>query len=212
MQQMLAASPTRSHAEPREIAEAALWLTSAGLELRHRSRSCDRRRPSPHNGPACLLSACPVLGGRASTRGSSSYPPRHSPEGFDPAMLFDFGQPTDGIFQSGFIVEDIDVAIEQFSARLKIGPWTTIRDVGPHGATYRGEPAQAIVHVAFGFSGHLVYELIQQVNDVPSPYPRCDRRSGLRLSSLRLRDTGVRSSRRSDGCRGLREHRWRGDA
>ena len=27
-----------------------------------------------------------------------------------------------------------------------------------------------IVHVAFGFSGHLVYELIQQVNDVPSPY------------------------------------------
>jgi hypothetical protein len=85
-------------------------------------------------------------------------------------MLFDFGQPTDGIFQSGFIVEDIDLSIEQFSARLNIGPWTTIRDVGPHGAVYRGEPATAIVHVAFGFSGHLVYELIQQVNDVPSPY------------------------------------------
>ena len=85
-------------------------------------------------------------------------------------MLFDFGQPTDGIFQSGFIVEDIDIAIEHFAARLNIGPWTTIRDVGPHGATYRGESAQAIVHVAFGFSGHLVYELIQQVNDVPSLY------------------------------------------
>jgi hypothetical protein len=53
---------------------------------------------------------------------------------------------------------------------LNIGPWTTIRDVGPHGAVYRGAPAQAIVHVGFGFSGHMVYELIQQVNDVPSPY------------------------------------------
>ena len=85
-------------------------------------------------------------------------------------MLFDFGQPTDGIFQSGFIVEEIDLAIEQFSARLNISPWTTIRDVGPQGSVYRGEPAQAILHVAFGFSGHMVYELIQQVNDVPSLY------------------------------------------
>ena len=49
-------------------------------------------------------------------------------------MLFDFGQPTDGIFQTAFVVEDLDAAIEQFSARLSVGPWTTMRAVGPQGA------------------------------------------------------------------------------
>ena len=58
-------------------------------------------------------------------------------------MLSDFGRPTNGIFQTAFVVEDLDVAIEQFSARLDVGPWTILRDVGPEGAVYRGQPAQA---------------------------------------------------------------------
>lgn len=85
-------------------------------------------------------------------------------------MLFDFGQPTDGIFQTAFVVEDLDAAIEQFSARLGVGPWTTMRAVGPQGAYYRGEPAKATVHVGFGFAGHMLYELIQPADDLPSVY------------------------------------------
>jgi hypothetical protein len=85
-------------------------------------------------------------------------------------MQFDFGAPTDGIFQTGFIVEDLDTAIEQFSARLRVGPWTTMRDVSPQGSFYRGEPAQATLHVGFGFAGHMLYELIQPADDHPSVY------------------------------------------
>jgi hypothetical protein len=85
-------------------------------------------------------------------------------------MLFDFGQPTDGIFQTAFVVEDLDAAIEQFSARLRVGPWTTMRAVGPHGSFYRGEPAKAAVHVGFAFGGHMLYELIQPADDLPSVY------------------------------------------
>jgi len=85
-------------------------------------------------------------------------------------MLFDFGQPTDGIIQIAFVVEDLDAAVEQFSARLGVRPWTTLRAVGPQGSVYRGEPAQASFHVGFGCSGHMLYELIQPADDLPSVY------------------------------------------
>jgi hypothetical protein len=87
-------------------------------------------------------------------------------------MLSDWGRPTNGIFQTAFVVEDLDLAIEQFSARLDVGPWTILRDVGPEGAVYRDEPAQATLHVAFGFSGQMrmTYELVQPADDAPSVY------------------------------------------
>ena len=85
-------------------------------------------------------------------------------------MTSDWGRPTDGIFQTAFVMEDLDVAIEQFSARLNVGPWRIFRDVGPEGAVYRDEPAQATLHVAFGFAGHMTYELVQPLDDTPSVY------------------------------------------
>jgi hypothetical protein len=85
-------------------------------------------------------------------------------------MLSDWGRPTVGIFQTAFVVEDLDVAIEQFSKRFKVAPWTVFRDAEPVGALYRGEPAQAILHLAFGFAGHMTYELVQLADDAPSVY------------------------------------------
>ncbi len=85
-------------------------------------------------------------------------------------MLSDWGRPTEGIFQTAFVVEDLDVAIEQFSTRFDVGPWTIFRDVDPQGSLYRGEPARAILHVAFGFAGHMTYELVQPADDAPSVY------------------------------------------
>lgn len=85
-------------------------------------------------------------------------------------MQFDFGGPTNGVFQSGFVVEDLDASMEQFSERLKIGPWTTMREVGPQSQTYRGAPATATISVAFAFGGHMLYELIQPLDDEPSVY------------------------------------------
>ena len=86
------------------------------------------------------------------------------------AVASEWGRPTEGIFQTAFVVEDLDVAIEQFSARLSVGPWRTFRDVGPVGALYRDAPARATLHVAFGCAGHMTYELVQPVDDAPSVY------------------------------------------
>ena len=109
----------------------------AGVELRHGSRARGRRRL--HRAMSSPAISTTHLGPKGAC-----------------LMQFDFGQPTDGIFQTAFVVEDLDAAIEQFSARLRVGPWTTVRDVGPQGARYRGEPAQATLHVGFGFAGHMV--------------------------------------------------------
>lgn len=43
-------------------------------------------------------------------------------------MLFDFGQPTDGLIQMAFVVEDLDAAMARFSDSFRVGPWTVLRD------------------------------------------------------------------------------------
>lgn len=83
-------------------------------------------------------------------------------------MLFDFGQPTDGLIQMAFVVEDLDAAMARFSESFRVGPWTVLRDFAGEHPRYRGEPAQARAHVALGFGGHMQYELIQPVDDLPS--------------------------------------------
>lgn len=85
-------------------------------------------------------------------------------------MTSDWGRPADGIFQTAFVVEDLGAAIEQFSSRLRVGPWRIFRDVDLEGAFYRGEQARARLHVAFGFGGDMTYELVQPVDDSPSVY------------------------------------------
>lgn len=83
-------------------------------------------------------------------------------------MLFDFGQPTDGIIQTAFVVRDLDQAMQRFTERFRIGPWTVLRDFAGDDACYRGEPARARAHIALGFGGHMQYELIQPADDLPS--------------------------------------------
>ena len=85
-------------------------------------------------------------------------------------MTSEWGRPTEGIFQTAFVVEDLDFAIEQFSSRFQVGPWRTFHDVDPEGAVYRGDPARARLHVAFGFAGQMTYELVQPADDAPSVY------------------------------------------
>lgn len=85
-------------------------------------------------------------------------------------MLFDFGQPTDGIIQTAFVVADLESAMTEFSGRLRAGPWTVLRDVGGPQDRYRGQPARARAHIALGFAGHMQYELIQPADDFPSVF------------------------------------------
>jgi hypothetical protein len=86
------------------------------------------------------------------------------------AMLLNFGQPLNGVIQMGYIVEDIHKSMLEWSEKLKIGPWF-LREHGVFPSQfYRGEPTDVELSIAMGFAGHMMFELIQQHNDVPSVY------------------------------------------
>ena len=74
------------------------------------------------------------------------------------------------IVQIGYVVRDIDAAMEHWARGAGVGPFVFKANVTfPH-ITYRGEPAHIETAVAHAFSGDLDVELIQQTNDAPSIY------------------------------------------
>ncbi|MBI3372990.1 MAG: VOC family protein [Betaproteobacteria bacterium] len=84
--------------------------------------------------------------------------------------LLNFGQPLGGVFQIAFIVENIRQSMQDFTARLHIGPWFASEPFTPPEARYRGRPTDLHVTLAVGFGGHMSFELIEQHNDAPSVY------------------------------------------
>jgi hypothetical protein len=71
--------------------------------------------------------------------------------------------------QNGYVVRDLDAAIKAWCA-IGVGPWFTLRDLPQEDFRYRGQPSRPVLSIAFGNSGPLQIELIQQVNDAPSAY------------------------------------------
>jgi hypothetical protein len=72
------------------------------------------------------------------------------------------------IRQIGFVVEDLDKALESWVA-LGIGPWYVIRGQQQR-ALYRGVPCEVTLAIAFANSGQMQIEVIQQENETPSIY------------------------------------------
>ena len=81
-----------------------------------------------------------------------------------------FGQPDDGLIQTAYVVEDIHQAIREWASKLKVGRWFLVGRFTGEDAKYYGKPTEMIADVAISFAGHLMIELIQQRNDVPSVY------------------------------------------
>ncbi len=91
---------------------------------------------------------------------------------------FGFGQSVDTVIQLAFVVEDLEDAMESFTRRLGVGPWTVLRDFAGENPRYRGEPTEARAHIALGFAGRMQYELIQPADDLPSVHRDVIRDSG----------------------------------
>lgn len=84
--------------------------------------------------------------------------------------MLNFGQPYDGVMQTAFIVEDIHAEMEKFTRLMGVGPWF-LRERGRFPVqTYRGEPTDVELAIAMAYCGSMNYELIQQLNHVPSVY------------------------------------------
>lgn len=84
-----------------------------------------------------------------------------------------FGQ----IRQLGYVVDDIEAAMDYWSRSLGVGPFFYKERVPIENYTYRGERFDPHNSVALANSGPLQVELIQTRNDAPSMY-RDFRRAG----------------------------------
>ncbi|MDZ7911781.1 MAG: VOC family protein [Rhodococcus sp. (in: high G+C Gram-positive bacteria)] len=70
------------------------------------------------------------------------------------------------IFQICWVVEDIEAAEQEFTRQWGVERWLRMPGIvfGPETTTYRGEPADYVVHVSIGYAGSQQLELIQPVS------------------------------------------------
>lgn len=73
--------------------------------------------------------------------------------------------------QIGYVVRDIEQAMQRWSQDLGVGPWFYKEDVGTTEFTYYGKPSKPPkLSIALANSGELQIELIEQRDDAPSLY------------------------------------------
>ncbi len=74
------------------------------------------------------------------------------------------------VCQNGYVVRDIEAAMEHWTKTLGVGPFFYIESVDCDWFTHRGEPSDIDISIALANSGDLQIELIQQRNTAPSMY------------------------------------------
>ncbi len=72
--------------------------------------------------------------------------------------------------QNGYVVRDIEAAMDYWTRTLGVGPFFFIEEVPVQNFRYRGVPSDLRMSVALANSGPLQIELIQQRNAAPSMY------------------------------------------
>lgn len=72
--------------------------------------------------------------------------------------------------QNGYVVTDLDQAIEHWWSVLGVGPWFPVRNLVLSGSLYRGTPADTEISLAVANSGDLQIELIEAQGDEPCCY------------------------------------------
>jgi hypothetical protein len=100
------------------------------------------------------------------------------------------------VFQQGFVVADLDRAIQSFSRALGVGAWLRLKDARPWKLIYHGRETTVPLSVALGYGGNTMYELIQQHDDQPSIYQDGVRRSGYGFHhwGIAVEDLGARAA------------------
>lgn len=71
--------------------------------------------------------------------------------------------------QLGYLVPDIEKAVNAWMEHQGVGPWMIIKNV-PLTCIYKGEESNPMIDIALAYQGDMQIELIQQTNDQPSPY------------------------------------------
>src|SRR5690606_1258129 len=79
-------------------------------------------------------------------------------------------QPEGSILELCQVTDDMDAAIAHWTGLFGAGPFYVFDVPAMPGQTHRGQPSSIDLRIAFGFSGGLLIELLQQTNDAPSVF------------------------------------------
>ena len=79
-------------------------------------------------------------------------------------------QPKGSILELCQVVREMDRALDHWPRVIGAGPFFVFDVPVLPGQFYRGQPTEVAMKVAFGFSGGLLIELLQQTNDGPSVF------------------------------------------
>jgi 4-hydroxyphenylpyruvate dioxygenase-like putative hemolysin len=82
------------------------------------------------------------------------------------------------IAQNGYIVDDVEKAMDHWATKLGVGPFFYMRGMTFQSYAYKGRKSAPVISVAMANSGDLQIELIQQLNDAPSSYKEFLKESG----------------------------------
>jgi hypothetical protein len=74
------------------------------------------------------------------------------------------------IRQMGYVVLDIEAAMQHWTRALRIGPFYYAEDVPINQLSYRGAASDVRASIALSYSGSMQIALIQQRNDAPSSF------------------------------------------
>ena len=74
------------------------------------------------------------------------------------------------VCQNGYVVRDIEAAMEHWRTTLGIGPFLLFRKVTIEDFTYRGVASPLELSIALANDGDMQIELIEQASDTPSGY------------------------------------------
>eukprot|EP00439_Symbiodinium_sp_Y106_P087805 s1_g341.t1 len=74
------------------------------------------------------------------------------------------------IRQNGYVVPDIEAAIDYWATVMGVGPWLYLEHAPIKDFCYKGTPSEIDVSIALANAGPLQIELIQQRNEAPSMY------------------------------------------
>ena len=74
------------------------------------------------------------------------------------------------IRQMGYVVQDIEAAMQHWTRALRIGPFYYAKDAPINKLSYRGVASDVRASIALSYSGNMQIALIQQRNEAPSSF------------------------------------------
>lgn len=89
------------------------------------------------------------------------------------------------LIQLCFVVGSLDEGMRAFSERVGAGPWFVVEHTGgsPH-STYRGATSPLHARIALGYSGDMMYELVEPTSEIESVFSEHVARHGYGLHHL----------------------------